>query len=162
MKQRSITPKPETVTRESAPRVVEDKKLGAKILCPFCEIPHPIEVGKDSACGTTLVIRAVQTQYPTRTVNKHKLICVKCHKGGGEMIRFNNGFVHLHDCSPNTKLMAAPPEFSPWAAAVYQMPKLVREPLEKIYGYAKQVKEIDPQGAETGKVLGYFFFRGTT
>jgi hypothetical protein len=153
--------KPEVVTRESAPKVKEEGKSAA-ILCPFCEIPHPIEIGKDSACGTTLIVRAVQTKYPTRTVNKHKLICVKCHKGGGEMIRFNNGFVHVHECAPNTKLMAAPPAFSAWAERVYQMPAWMRSRLEKLYGYAKQVKEIDPEGKETGKILGYFFYRGTT
>jgi len=128
-------------------------------MCPFCEIPHPLELGQDAACGTVLKISAVQTTYPARTVKKHNLVCVKCHKGGGEMVQFNRGFVHVHDCSPNTKLMAAPPKFSPLARVVYFMTPAVRKVMEKRYGLAKQVAEVDEKGKETGKVLGYFFYK---
>lgn len=151
--------KPEVKVREATPRVKEDVNAPA-LLCPFCEIPHPISIGQDAICGTTLRVTAVQTIYPARTVHKHSLLCIKCGKGDGEMIRFNQGYIHLKECAPNTKLMAEVPPFSKYAEWVYQLPPALRKPIEKRWGYAKQVKELDPHGADTGKVLGYFFFKG--
>jgi hypothetical protein len=153
--------KPEVRIREMPPRVQEVGKR-AQVMCPFCEIPHPLELGQDSACGTVLKISAVQTVYPIRTVNKHKMTCVKCKKGGGEMIKYNHGYVHLLECAPHTKLMASAPEFSRLARAVYFMTPPVRKVLEKRYGLAKQVVEVDEHGQDTGNVLGYFFYKGLT
>jgi hypothetical protein len=154
--------KPEVKIREGIPKVEQQKGKPVKVLCPFCEIPHPIELGKVAACGTILQVKAVQTVYPVRTVHKHKLICIKCKQSGGEMVKFNQGYMHTHECTPNTKIMANPPEFSRLARAVYFMSPQLRKVIEKKYGLVKQVQEIDEHGKETGKVLGYFFFRGAT
>ena len=158
MAKRSAGYKPAVKTRESEPRVNEIKGE-VTLLCPFCEPPHPIAVGQDSACGTALLVKAVQVIYPTRTVNERGMICVKCKKGGGEMVKFNLGYVHLHECSPGTRLMAEAPKFSRFARTVYGMPAWMRSPIEKRMGRARQVKEVDPQGVDTGNVLGYFFYK---
>lgn len=153
--------KPEIKIRELPPKLNQDKAK-PQVLCPFCEIPHPLDFGADAACGTLLKVTAIQTIYPARTVKKHEMVCFKCHKSGGEMVRFNSAFIHLQECSPDTKLMAAPPEFSRLARAVYLMHPAVRKVLEKQYGLAKQVQEVDEHGKSTGKVLGYFFYKGVT
>jgi len=130
-----------------------------QILCPFCEPPHPIAVGQPAACGTALLVKAVQVVYPTRTVNQRGLKCIKCHQGGGKMVQFNQGFVHLHECTPGTKLMAEAPQFTRWAQFVFGLPLPIRNAVERFTGAAKQVKEVDPEGHDTGKTLGYFFFK---
>lgn len=150
--------RPPLKIRELPPKV-NMLENGAEVLCPFCEIPHPIMVGQDAACGTTMKVTAVQTVYPSRTVNKHGLICLKCGKGGGEMVKFNNGVIHLTDCTPGVKLMAMPPRYSSLASIVYRLPVWARKPVEFRTGLAKQVKEIDAAGKETGRILGYFFFK---
>jgi len=147
--------------RQLPPRTVE-KKDEVQILCPFCIPSHPIAVGRESPCGTVLQVVAVQTIIPSRTVTKHKLVCVKCKKSGGQMVKYHQGYVHLHECTPNTKLITEPPEFSKLAGFVYGLPERLRGRLEKRMGLAKQVKEVDPQGNDTGKVLGYFFYRPQT
>ena len=126
MKRISNTPKPELKTREALPRVKNEGK-GVLLMCPFCEIPHPVSVGQDSACGTTLRVTAVQTIVPARTVHKRSLQCFKCGKSGGEMVPFNQGFIHLIDCVPGTKVMAEPPaRFSRWAQMVSGLPAGMR------------------------------------
>ncbi len=127
------------------------------MMCPFCPVPHPISVGQNAACGTKLVVSAVQTVYPTRTVNKFNLACLKCGKSGGEMIRFNNSYVHLHECAPAVKLLASAPQFS-WAARLlWGAPRWLSALTEKWLGRVQEVQEIDIDGKETGKILGYFF-----
>jgi hypothetical protein len=154
---RNYSSKPEVQIRELPPKV-NMLKEGAQILCPFCDPPHPIMVGQDSACGTTMKVSAVQTIYPARTTKKHNLICIKCSKGGGEMVKFNNSFVHAADCAPGTKLITVPPEFSRLAKFIYHLPKWIRTQIEKVTGFAKEVKEVSAEGKETGKILGYFFY----
>lgn len=151
--------KPETKLREAPPRV---KELAGemKLLCPFCPIPHPIAIGKQSPCGTQVKVTAVQIIVPARTVHKYDLKCIKCGKGGGEMTPFNNGYVHLQDCMPGTQLMADPPaQYSRLARFVYGLPEWIRKMVEARTGAVKRVDEIDPQGAETGKTLGYIFYK---
>ena len=154
--------RPDIKIRELPPRTTE-KNGEVQILCPFCEPPHPIAVGREAACGTLLKVTAVQVLIPSRTVNRDKLICVKCHKGGGEMVKYHQGYVHLHECTPHTKLMTEPPPFSRLAGVLYGLPSPIRNPVEKYLGKwigtAKQVKEVDPSGNDTGKVLGYFFYK---
>jgi len=150
--------KPEVTVRESEPKT-EVRGKDMVVLCPFCMPPHPIAVGKESACGTALLVKAVQVIYPKRTVNKRGLTCLKCHQGGGEMVKFNLGFVHLHECTPGTRLMAEAPEFSKWAQMVYGMPQWMQKIVEARVGKARLVKEVDPEGKETGVILGYFFYR---
>jgi len=160
MKRHQSAPRPEVSTREALPRVKEEKG-GVILQCPFCEIPHPVSIGKDSPCGTTLRVTAVQTIIPKRTVNKRGLKCIKCGQGGGEMVPFNNGFIHLIECMPGVKLMTQAPEhFSRMAKLVYRLPPWARRGIEKRTGVARQIDEIDPEGRETGKTLGYIFHRG--
>lgn len=149
--------KPEVQVRELPPKV-NTLANGFQILCPFCDPPHPIMVGQDSACGTTMKVTAVQTIYPARTTKKHNLVCIKCSKGGGEMVKFNNSFVHAADCAPGTKLITVPPEFSKLAKLIYHLPAWLRKQVEKLTGFAKEVKEVDAEGKETGVILGYFFY----
>jgi hypothetical protein len=152
--------RPETKVREALPRVQE---TGGEVLlmCPFCQPPHPVAFGKPGACGTTLKVTAVQTVIPIRTVHKHKLICFKCGQGGGEMVPFNQGYLHLVDCVPGTRVLAEPPaNFSRWAGWVYRMPEPLRERVERLTGAAKRIDEIDAQGKETGRTLGFIFHRG--
>lgn len=133
---------------------------GLQAFCPFCNPPHPLFPGQDSACGTSLKVTAVQTVIPTRLARMNKIVCVKCHKmGGGDMVKFNNGYIHLADCAPEVKLLAVPPKFSKWAEIVFGLPPMLRGLIEPKTGAAKQINEIDAEGKDTGKVLGYFFYR---
>lgn len=150
--------RPEVKIRELPPRVI-DKKDEVRILCPFCDPPHPISIGKPSPCGTQLKLTAVQALIPARTVHKYDLKCAKCHQGGGEMIQFHQGYVHLHECSPGTKLMTEAPAFSKAAKYIYKLPERLRTPIERYTGSARMVREVDPQGNDTGVVLGYFFYK---
>lgn len=153
------TYKPEVTVRELPPKI---SKAGdaVQIMCPFCRVPHPIAIGQNAPCGTKMVVSAVQTIYPTRTVHKYNLICVKCGQSdGGEMIRFNEGYVHLADCAPSVRLLATPPEFSRLAKIVRAAPKWLSAIIEKRLGRVQEVREIDGEGKETGKTLGYFFLR---
>lgn len=150
--------RPEVLTRELPPKV-EQSKSGASILCPFCAIPHPIHLGDQAPCGTSLRVTAVQAILPEKTVKKHNLSCLKCHEGGGEMVPFNQGYVHLHDCTPGTRMLVAAPRFSPVAKVVYKAPKWLHALSEKWLGKAEKVLEVDGEGKETGKVLGYFFLK---
>jgi hypothetical protein len=71
--------------------------------------------------------------------------------------------VHLVDCMPETKLMAdAPKKFSWLAKLVYGLPEKLRSRIEKRTGAVKRIDEIDPKGKETGKTLGYIFYKGLT
>ena len=140
-----------------APPKVSNEKTGVLVQCPFCTPPHPIMPGVDSPCGTSLEVMAIQTIFRSRKYNN--LVCIKCHQVGGEMVRFNNSFVHLVDCMPGTKLLTEPPTYSSFAKVVFSMPMIIRKQFEKKYGKAQQVKEINEVGEETGNVLGYFFWR---
>ena len=157
---KQVNSRPEVRVRELPPKFDQNGK-DAVILCPFCGIPHPISIGKDSPCGTNLRLTAVQTIFPARTVKKLKLVCMKCHQSDGEMIQFNNAFVHLIDCVPGTKLVAVPPKFSGFAQVVHSLPLPLRRAVERRTGYAKPVTEVDPEGNETGKTLGYFFYKAS-
>lgn len=146
--------------RELPPKVRETP-AGVEVLCPFCDPPHPILPNVDSACGTTLKVTAVQTVLTAHGSRQQGIKCIKCHQTGGEMVRFNNSFVHLVDCMPGVKLLTTPPKFDKWAGRVLHLPKWLRKPIEKSTGAAQAVKEIDQDGKETGKTLGYFFLKGS-
>lgn len=150
----------EIKVREASPGLNQTKD-GVEVMCPFCTPPHPLLPGADSPCGTTLKVTAVQSILTSHGSKQQDIRCIKCHQaGGGDMVRYRGGFVHLHDCLPGTKLLAEPPRFSKMARAVFGMPAWMRGGVEKRLGKAQQVKEIDPQGKETGRVLGYFFWKG--
>lgn len=153
-------PRPIVTTRELPPKVRQSEK-GIQMLCPFCVPAHSIVPGQETACGTELKITAVQTIIPHRTVHDKGLKCIKCHEEGRDpMVRYMNGYVHVPDCTPGTRLLAQPPEFSKFAAQVFKLKDgRVKTWLEKRYGRVQQVQEIDALGEETGKVLGYFFLK---
>lgn len=76
------------------------------------------------------------------------------------MVKYMNGYVHIQECAPEKKLLAAIPPLSKYAQVVFHLPPKIRGQIEKRTGIAKQLDEIDPEGKPTGKVLGYFFWKG--
>ena len=69
-----------------------------------------------------------------------------------------NGYVHVNkDCAPEVRLLTEEPKFSRFAKFVYHLPRSFRFSLEKRLGIVQIVKEIDPEGEETGDIRGYFF-----
>lgn len=75
------------------------------------------------------------------------------------MIRFNNQYVHLAECNPSVKLLAQAPTFSRAAQILWGAPRWLSALTEKWLGRVQEVKEIDSEGQETGKTLGYFFVK---
>lgn len=74
------------------------------------------------------------------------------------MVRSGNGFVHLDDCVPGTKVLTEPPPNSKLAERIFNLKDgWLKKWLEKRWGTARCVKEIDVEGNETGKILSYFF-----
>lgn len=154
---KSKTYRPPVTVRELPPMLRQSKE-GMQVLCPHCKPTHALLPGVESVCGTTLKLTAVQTVIPARTVRDKNLTCVKCHKRGrGEMVKYRNGYVHLDDCAPETKLLAEPPKFSRLAKIVFKLPEKLRQRVEKFTGKPQRVDEIDANGQETGRTLGYFF-----
>jgi hypothetical protein len=141
-------------TREQVPSVQATKE-GSQILCPFCKPTHPLAPSEPSSCGTILKLTAVQTIVPSRVARINKIVCVKCHQGGGDMVQYMSGYIHLIECDPKTRLLPTMPEFNWFAGLVFN--SKIRQTLEKYTGIAQQVREIDQKGTETGKILGYFF-----
>jgi hypothetical protein len=148
--------------REDTPKL-QKTKVGTELLCPFCEMPHPLWPGEVSSCGTTVKVTAIQTVIPEKRAKKDKILCLKCKKSvGGDMVQFMTGFIHLLDCDPTTKLIASLPEFSNLAKFTFGFKENspIRKMIEKRYGKAKVVSEIDASGNDTGKIRGYFFHKG--
>lgn len=151
--------KPQFRTREAGPSMQRTPQ-GAIILCPFCKPPHPLVPGEASTCGTILKLTAVQDILPSRVARFQHIKCLKCHQeGDGDMVQYMNGFIHLQDCDPKTRFLPAPPQFSLPARIVNSLPKSIRARIEATTGTVQQVREIDRDGIETGKILGYFFMK---
>ena len=146
------------VRRRDKPPIVETTPKGVVLKCPFCSPSHPILPGVEYPCGTLLEVKAVQN-YLISPATK-KIHCIKCGATGGEMIPYRNGFVHSYDCAPGTKLLTEIPPFSKFARIVYFINPKLRKHVEKYTGLAKELQEIDAEGKQTGKVLGYFFWKG--
>ena len=145
--------------RELPPKV-ENTKKGVLVNCPFCSPPHPILPGVESPCGTTLKVTAVQTYLPSHYTRHNNIHCLKCGQIGGEMVKYRNGYVHINECSPGTKLLTELPALSSFAKTVFKMPAPMRKAIEKSTGVAKELQEIDAEGKPTGKIVGYFFWKG--
>lgn len=145
--------------REKSPKVSQDKTGAMTLLCPFCDIPHPIQANIKSPCGTLLRVMAVQTIYKSKYLPE-EVICTKCGKSGGEMTKFNDGFIHVLDCTPGVKVLSERPPFSRSAKWAFKLKdgKLKQWIIRKI-GIPQKVDEITPTGERTGKVLGYVFYR---
>lgn len=144
--------------REQPPKV-ENTKRGVLVQCPFCQPPHVILPGAVSPCGTTLRVTAVQTYIPSHVSKRDKRHCLKCGEVGGEMIRYRNGFVHMQECKPGTKLLTELPPLSNFARFVFKLPAKLRAFIEKRTGVSKELQEIDEEGKSTGKILGHFFWK---
>lgn len=155
--QRFYPEKPPVQTREKMPIAVPTKD-GIELHCPFCADAHVLRPNTESPCGTRVVVTAVQEVVTSKYAKQHGLICIKCHQGGGEMIKYRDSYIHLVDCVPEKRLLQDIPKFSKFAEFVSKTNPRVRGIIERFTGRADHVIEIDEQGNETGKVLGYFFY----
>lgn len=144
--------------RAAVPLVSKDAKGNPILMCPFCKPSHQLILGSSSACGSELQIRAVQTVYHAKY--NGGMICAKCGKSKGNMVRFQNAFVHIDDCSPGVVAMTEPPKYSKLAGLVFKLPPKPRALFEKYMGKARPVDEVLPDGKRTGVTLGYFFYKG--
>lgn len=150
---------PPIVTREKPP-IPFPTKSGIELHCPFCDDHHILRPDLTSPCGTRIDVMAVQEVISAKTVRTNNLVCLKCHKGNGEMVRYRDSYVHLANCAPGVQLLQDMPKFNKLARLVYATPKKMRGLVERVTGRADQVLEIDEKGEKTGKVVGYFFRRG--
>jgi len=142
-------------TRSALPKVQKDEHGANILMCPFCTEPHPITPFVPAPCGTRVVVTAEQIVY--RAAQDKKMICAKCHKGGGQMVLWHNAFLHIPDCDPTIRTPIEPPAFSKLAEWTYKRKGVVRSLLEKWYGKVMAVEEVMPDGKLTGTILGYYF-----
>ena len=157
MKKHSNVPKSRVSTRERAPLLSKDDKGNVLLLCPFCTPPHPINPDSSSLCGTILQVRALQTVYRAKKYDP-KAVCVKCGKGGGEMVVFQGALIHTHDCTPGVVALSTPPKYSSLAKITYKLKEGgIKNFIQKIYGNAMAVEEVMPNGEKTGVIFGFFF-----
>lgn len=156
-KRSGSVPRQPVITRTQKPVLIQDGKKAA-LMCPFCDPPHPLYPDVASNCGTVIDVNAVQTVWPARTTKREGMICLKCGKGLGEMVRLGDGFIHLKECSPTSRVLTKLPKYNPFARIVLALPRKVRSVVEKVTGEAQTVQEIDGSGNKTGKTLGYFFW----
>lgn len=150
-------PRPTTKLRSALPIPIERKDGKIELRCPFCTDHHILISNAESPCGTRIEVTAVQEVVPTHVSNHRKLICAKCHKSGGEMVKHNTSFIHAEDCVPGVLLLNELPENSRLAEFVFKLPPSIRKVIERFSGQADQVQEIDEKGKKTGKVLAYFW-----
>lgn len=130
-----------------------------KLLCPFCETPHALHPD-GNPCGTFLRVSAVRIIIPARVVREKNHKCLKCGKGLGEMVYIGqNSYIHAVDCQPGTHIIMTPQKYTRTAEFVSKLPEALRKAIEKRTGKATAMKEIEPDGTETGKILGYFFYK---
>ena len=156
MKKTSV--KSPTTKRVAVPRMVKDENGNAILLCPFCKPTHPLNPSMPALCGTTLVLTAEQTII--RAKYNKDIVCVKCGEGGGEMVMFQNSYIHSHDCKPGVMAMTNPPKYSKIAEKIYAIKNdFIKNFIEKFIGRAMPVEEIDTKGKKTGVILGYFFWK---
>ncbi len=135
------------------------KGSGTALLCPFCNPPHPLLPGGNE-CGAVLRVTAVRIVIPARVVREKNHKCLKCGQGLGEMVHIGqNSYIHSVNCQPGTHIIMTPQKYSRWAEHVAKLPTALREVVEKRTGKASAMKEIEPDGTETGKILGYFFYK---
>lgn len=149
--------KPGYRQRIATPIPRQDGKGNVTLMCPFCNPTHPLSPNGMSGCGTELQVRATQTVF--RAVSDKKMICIKCQKGGGEMVAFNESMVHVHNCTPGVATFVDPPRMSVFAAALFRLPVRIRSVFEKYTGEIKPISEVKPDGTRTGRTLGYVFYR---
>lgn len=154
----SFPARPILKTREKPP-IPMPTKNGIELRCPFCSDHHQLLPNVESPCGTRIEVTAVQEVISAKLVRKENLICIKCTKPGGEMVRYRNSFIHAEECNPEVKFLQEEPKYSLLAKLVFGLPESIRKRVEKVTGRADQVLDMDNQGVRTGKVLGYFFWK---
>jgi hypothetical protein len=126
--------------RKTAPRI-ERVKNNAVMMCPFCDIPHPISI-EPGVCGTKIEISASQTIYYRGTV------CALCGKEGGDMFKYGNAYCHVHRCVPG-KMLLDKPKKSLTASLFYKMPNKLHVWVKEKLGRAAAQMQKD------GKTVGY-------
>lgn len=157
MSKRNSTQSPTTIRRK-LPLLEKDEKGANVLMCPFCVPSHPILPFVPSGCGTLVEFQAVQTVY--RAKYNDGIVCVKCGKGKGEMVKMNDAYVHNYDCVPGTTTLTVTPKFSKFAGFVFGMKDgRLKEFIQGFTGVAAEVKEVTPSGERTGVILGHFFHR---
>ena len=145
-------------TRTGVPKIMKDKQGNAILLCPFCKPSHALQPNIPAMCGTTLKLTA--EQVVVRAKYDKNFICVKCQKGGGEMVQYQNGYIHTFECNPGKVTMLEPPVYTRFADIVFHMKnKRLKKLIEGYKGQSMPVEEIDQKGNKTGITLGYFFFK---
>jgi len=150
--------KPPYRQRTAVPKLTKDENGANILLCPFCADPHPIMPFVPSPCGTLVTFYAEQTIYRAKADNR--FVCAKCGKGGGEMVKWNDAFIHTPDCKPEVRTLLEPPMYSQWARLVYNMHDgKIKDLIQQALGRAAVVEEVTPDGKVTGVVMGYFFHR---
>lgn len=158
MSHKRNTPKPRIDQRIAAPLAKQDEKGKAVLMCPFCKPSHVLIPGTTAKCGTDLQVRAVQMMFNAKY--EKDMVCVKCGKGGGRMVRFQNSFVHADDCTPGVATLTEAPKFSTMARVMFHLPDRIKELFKTSLGEIMPVAEVTPDGTRTGKTLGYFFYKG--
>lgn len=157
MSKKNLFKAPYTV-RNGTPKMLKDKEGNTLLICPFCAVPHALTPNVPSQCGTRLILTAEQVVF--RAKADKRFICVKCGKGGGEMVRFQNAYIHTHNCSPGVVTMTEPPRFSRMAGLVSKVRnERIRKSIERFTGRAMPVDEVREDGTRTGVVLGHFFHK---
>jgi len=149
--------KPPISQRTATPGMTKGEGGRNVILCPFCKPAHELHPGFVEPCGTRLQLSAVQQVLKAKY---SKSVCAKCGKGGGELVRWMNAFIHTNDCSPDVMTMTVPTKFSKLAGIIYNSPIRARKFFEKFTGQTMAATEVKPDGTRTGVTLGYFFMRG--
>lgn len=150
-------PRKSPITQRRAAPVVGKGEHGRPVLlCPFCTPGHPIMPGTRYPCGTILEVTAVQSVLRAK-FDKH-VRCIKCGKGGGQMRSYGDAYVHINDCLPGTEVLSEVPH-SKLAEFVYTSPKWVGKLFSRM-GVPQPIKEINLDGTQTGKILGYTFLKG--
>lgn len=149
--------------REASPKVAKDKNEAVTLFCPFCEIPHPVNVSQESPCGAQLRVTVVQPVFRAKDFPEKdfpEMRCAKCGERGGEVVRFNQGYVHTNDCKPGVKMLAEQPVFSRSAKWAFHLKDgRLKNWIKKQIGIPQAVEEITPTGEKTGVILGYVFYR---
>lgn len=102
-------------------------------------------------------VRASQAVYRAR-LNKG-MVCIKCKKADGNMVRFNDAFVHVPDCTPEIVLFNDEKKFSRTAQFVFHLPAWLKQRLQPIVGDARKVDQVTPEGISTGRTSGYYFHK---
>jgi len=150
--------KPPYRQRTAVPKLAKGENGSNILLCPFCADPHPIMPFVASPCGTMVTFYAEQTIY--RAKADKRFVCAKCGEGNGEMVKWNDAFIHVPDCKPEVKTLLEPPTYSKLARYIHNMRDgKIKGFSQRVFGRTVAVEEVTPDGKLTGRVLGYFFQR---